>query len=107
MLSISIEAARDLCFAYVDSQAAREWPIASEERTVPTTYGATFVRISGPTSAPPIVLLPGVATTSLMWAPNIQARSAEYHSFAVDQIGDFGRSVCTRPVQRLRDSSLG
>jgi len=96
------EAARDFCFAYFDSLAAREWPIASEERTVPTMYGATFLRISGPSGAPPLVLLPGAATTSLMWAPNIQALSAEYQTFAVDQIGDFGRSICTKPL-RLKD----
>jgi pimeloyl-ACP methyl ester carboxylesterase len=34
---------------------------------------------------------------------NIADVGAEYHTFAVDQIGDFGRSVCTRPVQRLSD----
>ena len=64
-----------------------EWPSAWEERTVPTTYGATFVRTSGPATAPPLVLLPGAATTSLMWAPNIQALSVEYKIFAVDQMG--------------------
>lgn len=97
------EAARDSCFAYLDSRAAREWPVASQERTVPTSYGPTFVRISGPTSGPPLVLLPGAATPSLMWAPNIQALSAEYHTFAVDQIGDFGRSICTQPLRRYND----
>jgi pimeloyl-ACP methyl ester carboxylesterase len=97
------EAARDSCFAYLDSRAAREWPIASQERTVPTSYGPTFVRISGPTSAPPLVLLPGAATPSLMWVPNIQALSAQYHTFAVDQIGDFGRSICTKPLRRYND----
>src|SRR5947208_1980903 len=93
------EAARDLCFAYVDSQAARDWPIVSEERTVPTTYGPTFVRISGPTGAPPLVLIPGGASSSLMWAPNIRDLSSEYRTFAVDQIGDFGRSICTKPAR--------
>lgn len=78
-------------------------PLPSQERTVPTAYGPTFVRISGPTSAPPIVLLPGAATPSLMWVPNIQALSAEYHTFAVDQIGDFGQSICTKPLRQYND----
>src|SRR5207302_8885780 len=86
------EAARQVCFAYLDSLAAREWPIASEQRFVPTTDGETFVRISGPEGAPPLVLLHGATATSLMWAPNIAALSAEYRTFAVDQIGEFGRS---------------
>jgi pimeloyl-ACP methyl ester carboxylesterase len=97
------EAARDFCFAYFDARAAREWPIASEERTVPTSYGPTFVRIGGPPGAPPLVLLPGAAAPSLMWVPNVQALSARYRTFAVDQIGDFGRSYCTRPLRRFND----
>ena len=70
---------------------------------VPTTYGETFVRVGGPSGAPPLVLLHGAGTTSLMWAPNIQALSTEYHTFAVDQIGEIGRSVCTRPLPLLND----
>ncbi len=95
------EAARDFCFAYFDSLAAKQWPIASEQRTVPTSDGETFVRISGPTGAPPLVLLPGAATTSLMWAPNVEALSAEYRTFAVDIMGDFGRSICAKPLPTM------
>jgi len=83
--------------------AARQWPVKSEECIVPTAYGGTFVRISGPANAPPLVLLHGAASTSLMWSPNIEALSAEYRTFAVDQVGEFGRSICTTPVQRLDD----
>ena len=67
--------ARDKCLAYYSELAAREWPVASEERMVPTSYGATFVRVTGPQGAPPLVLLPGAVSTSLMWAPNIRALS--------------------------------
>ena len=100
------DAARDECFAYLDAQAAREWPVPSQARTVPTSFGPTFVRISGPDAAPRLVLLPGVATSSLMWAPNIAALSADYRTFAVDRIGDFGRSICTRPLRNFNDLVL-
>jgi pimeloyl-ACP methyl ester carboxylesterase len=96
-------AARDVCLRYLDGLADRQWPIVSEERMVPTTFGATFVRVSGPRDAPTLVLLHGAAGTSLMWAPNIEALSREYRTVAVDQIGEFGKSVCTRPVQSLQD----
>ena len=96
-------AARDLCLAYCDSLAAKEWPVVSEERLVPTSYGQAFVRISGPAGAPPLVLLPGGTATSVMWAPNIQSLSESYRTFAVDQIGDVGRSTCTKPVRRPQD----
>ena len=96
-------AARDLCFRYLDDLAASQWPIFSEERMVPTAFGATFVRISGPPAAPLLMLLHGAGATSLMWAPNIQALSREYRTAAVDQIGEFGKSICARPVQTLQD----
>lgn len=96
-------AARELCFRYLDDLAAKVWPVTSEERMVPTTFGETFVRISGPPGAPWLVLLHGAGATSLMWAPNIEALSKEYRTVAVDQIGEFGRSVCTRPARTLDD----
>jgi pimeloyl-ACP methyl ester carboxylesterase len=36
-----------------------------------------------------------------MWAPNIRALSEEFLTFAVDQIGEFGKSMCTRPVATM------
>jgi pimeloyl-ACP methyl ester carboxylesterase len=83
------EAARDSCFSYLDSMAATNWPAGGEERTVLTSFGPTFVRVNGPEAAPPVVLLHGAASNSLMWAPNIEALSAGHRTFAVDQISDF------------------
>lgn len=82
---------------------AREWPVASEPRTVDTSWGQTFVRISGPLEAPPLVLLPGAGANSLMWIPNIEALSASYRTYAVDNIYDIGRSVYTRPITSSND----
>jgi pimeloyl-ACP methyl ester carboxylesterase len=65
---------------------------------VPGSFGETFVRISGPCGAPPLILLPGLNTTSLFWAPNIAALSAGYRTCALERIGDVGRSRCTRPI---------
>ena len=97
-------AARDICFRYLDGLAAKLWPIVSEERMVPTTFGATFVRVSGPPAAPALVLLHGAGTTSLMWSPNIEALSREYRTVAVDQVGEFGKSACAaKPVRTLQD----
>jgi pimeloyl-ACP methyl ester carboxylesterase len=38
-----------------------------------------------------------------MWAPNIKALSEACRTFAVDQIGDSGRTICTKPVRHLND----
>lgn len=70
---------------------------------MPTSYGDTFVRISGPPGGPPLVLLHGAGGSSLMWTPNIEALSAECRTFAVDQVGDFGKSTCARPVGSFDD----
>ena len=97
------EALRDSCFGYLDERAEREWPVPSETRTVPTSFGPTFVRISGPAGAPPLMLLPGASAPSLMWVPNVGPLSIACRTYAVDVVSDFGRSLCTRAVQCFAD----
>jgi pimeloyl-ACP methyl ester carboxylesterase len=94
--------AKDL---YLSAYAQREslWPVPSEDRVVETSWGRTFVRISGPDDAPPLVLLHGASATSLMWAPNIEALSARYRTYAPDNICDLGRSAFTRRVRKPED----
>jgi len=89
------EIAKEEYLEYYDA-LAEEWPLDSENRMVSTSYGETFVRISGPEDAPPIVLLPGGGTSSLMWKDNIEALSETYRTYAVDDIYDWGRSVYTK-----------
>lgn len=79
------------------------WPVDAESRTVYTAYGQTFVRISGPASAPPLVLLPGFGSHSLVWIPNIIPLSEHFQTFAVDNICDVGRSVAVRPMYGRED----
>ncbi len=96
-------AARDSYFDFYDAMAARVWPVASEIRKVPTSYGQTFMRVTGPAGGPPLVLLPGAVATSLMWAPNIKELSEVCRTYALDQIGDVGRTTCAKPVRQLND----
>lgn len=60
---------------------------------VPTRYGDTHVTASGPRNAPPIVLLSAMGVTSRMWQPNVTALSCDYQVYALDTIGDQGRSA--------------
>ncbi len=83
--------------------AALKWPVQAETRLLATSYGKTYVRISGPTDAPPLVLLHGIGGNSLQWVPNIDALSRHYRTYAIDNIYDFGRSVYTRPIQSPDD----
>jgi pimeloyl-ACP methyl ester carboxylesterase len=79
------------------------WPVLSETKMVETSLGSTFVRISGPENAAPLVLLPGANATSLMWFPNIDALSESFRTYAVDNIYDFGRSVFTKRIKTPDD----
>jgi pimeloyl-ACP methyl ester carboxylesterase/TM2 domain-containing membrane protein YozV len=85
------------------AQEAKIWPIASETRMVNTSWGQTFVRISGPANGLPLVLLHGANATSLMWAPNIEDLSAGYRTYAPDNIYDLGLSVFTRRIKTPDD----
>jgi len=65
------------------AKRSKVWPVVSEERTVEASCGQTFVRLSGPPGARPLVLLPGSGCNSLMWTPNIGPLSANYRTYAV------------------------
>src|SRR5918996_4979145 len=90
---------------YLAHYAAREtsWPIESETRTVVTEHGATFLRVSGPVGAPPLVLLPGGQSTSLIWRWVIAPLSERFRTYALDAIYDQGRSVPARPMRDVAD----
>jgi pimeloyl-ACP methyl ester carboxylesterase len=78
---------------------AKKWPVDSQTRLVDTPYGQTFVRISGPGGAPPVVLLHGAGGDSLQWIPNIEALSKRYRVYAVDNINDYSRSIYTQIIK--------
>lgn len=96
--------AQDKYFATYDA-ILRKWPVPSEELDVETRFGPTRVRRSGTGQGTPIVLLHGVMGTSLSWYSFV-AELAERHTvYAVDTIGEPGRSVQTRPVQSGQDQA--
>lgn len=85
------------------NKRAEKWPVSSENIMVDTSYGKTFVRISGPEGAKPLLMLPGGASSSLMWIPNIEALSQEYRTYSVDNIYDYGRSVYSKKINNSKD----
>jgi len=82
---------------------AKKWPVPSETMTIDTSYGQTFIRISGPADATPLVLLHGGSGNSLQWIPNIKALSEFFKTYAVDSIYDYGRSIYTRLIEKPDD----
>ena len=96
------EEAKQQYLAFYDEHA-ESWPVDSDTMMVPTSFGQTFVRISGPENGHPLVLLPGDTENSLAWIPQIEALSKDYRVFAVDNIYDNGRSIYSRPIEKPED----
>ncbi len=76
-----------------------QWPVSYEDRTVETTFGETYVLISGVKEAKPLVLLHGGGGNSTMWFDNVAALSKHFRVYAIDIIGEAGKSAGTRPAQ--------
>jgi pimeloyl-ACP methyl ester carboxylesterase len=73
------------------------WPVPSEQLTVPTREGETFVVACGPADAPPVVLLHGAGANSAMWLGDVASWSQHFRVYAVDVIGEPGLSAPSRP----------
>lgn len=82
---------------------AKKWPIPSTTKIVNTSYGKTFVRISGLHVGEPLVLMHGIGGNSLQWMSNIESLSKQYKVFAIDNINDNGRSIPTKNISSAND----
>lgn len=69
------------------------WPVPYEEIEIPTRFGVTHVFVTGPEEAPALVLLHGMSMTSAMWAANIADFSKDHRVYAIDVMGQPGRSI--------------
>src|SRR5262245_36575153 len=82
--------------------ALKEWPVPYEELDVPTRYGSTHVVACGRKDAPPLLLLPSLAASATLWRPNVAALGAHFRIYAVDPVGQTGKSVQTRKLGSRR-----
>lgn len=98
--------AKAQCLAMFDAFEKSNWPIESETRYIETSYGKTFVRISGPEKALPLVLLHGHSGNSLNWSSNIEEYSKGFRTYAVDTIDDYGLSIYTIPPKSGYDYAI-
>ncbi len=82
------------------------WPVPYESFDVPTRFGKTHVIASGPKDAQPLVLLHATSASATMWFPNIADLSRDYRTYALDTIGEPGKSVISNPPQKRSDYAL-
>jgi hypothetical protein len=78
-------------------EALAAWPVPAEHLRVPTREGETFVVVSGPRDAPPVVLLHGSGSNSQIWTGDVAAWSRHSRVHAVDLVGEPGLSAPSRP----------
>ncbi|KAA9379145.1 alpha/beta fold hydrolase [Microbispora cellulosiformans] len=74
------------------------WPVPAEHVRVPTREGETFVLVSGPPDAPPLVLLHGSGANASMWRGDVSTWSRHFRTYAVDLVGEPGLSAPSRPA---------
>lgn len=76
----------------------RNWSAPYETMEVPTRHGSTFVIACGAPDAPPLVLLHGAGTNSAVWAADAARYCQQHRVYAVDLLGEPGRSAPNRPA---------
>lgn len=82
--------------ARYDAVLAR-WPVPYMPMHIPTRHGTTFVIACGPPTAPLLVLLHGAGSNSSIWEGDIAGYSERFRVYAIDLIGEPGKSAPNRP----------
>ncbi|MGS0688213.1 alpha/beta fold hydrolase [Nakamurella sp. GG22] len=86
-------AAARAAFAAAYDRLLQEWPGPSEVLDLPSPYGTTRVRASGPEGAPPLVLLHAYRASSAEWIKLVRQLGGDIRCYAVDVPGDAGGST--------------
>jgi pimeloyl-ACP methyl ester carboxylesterase len=79
------------------------WKVPYDPIDIKTGYGSTHINASGPGDGHPLVLLHGAGLSSTAWFANIAELSADHRVYAVDVIGDAGKSIAERLMRRRLD----
>ncbi|MGX7827987.1 alpha/beta fold hydrolase [Actinokineospora sp. 24-640] len=78
-------------------------PTPEEVRDVDTPYGTVRVLRFGDAGGAPLVLLPGRSAPAATWAPNLPALAEHRTVYALDMLGEPGRSVQAVPLRGTAD----
>jgi pimeloyl-ACP methyl ester carboxylesterase len=73
------------------------WPVPCRQLQVDTRYGNTFIIESGQESAKPLILLHGSCSNALSWMADISRYCHHFRVYAVDIIGEPGKSFSGKP----------
>ena len=76
-----------------------EWPQGTKSRIIKNSYGDVHILETGPDTATTLFLIPAGNMGAVFWGENIKILSSNFHCYAVDPIGEAGKS-------RLKDLKL-
>jgi pimeloyl-ACP methyl ester carboxylesterase len=93
----SPEAEAEYAAAY--DAVLKAWPVPYEEGYIPTRFGDTHVIASGSPEAPALILLHSSGSSAVQWIRNIGPLSQQFRTYAVDVIGEEGKSIVTHPIR--------
>lgn len=79
------------------------WPVLCQTRTVRTRFGETHLIDCGVEDGPPLVLLHGALNCALMWMSCIAELSRHFRIYALDIMGDMGKSFPNRDLSGVSD----
>jgi len=69
-----------------------------------TTFGITYALQFGDCDKPPLVLLHGMTMSSVMWYPNVKVWSEQYCVYAIDIVGDIGKSEANEIILQSEEA---
>lgn len=97
--------ARERFLHAYDKAFAALWPDERTEYDIETSFGTTHVHRSGAENGEPVILLHGANSNAVQWYPFVQALGAQHPLYAIDTLGDPGRSRPTAAIHRPEDSA--
>jgi len=81
---------------FYDTNLAKYGDLVSS-RYVETRYGRTHMLVAGNEEAPPLVMLQGMDGSAILWHHQMEAFAARHRVYALDTVGQPGRSAPSTP----------
>ncbi|OAB37075.1 hypothetical protein PMSD_09735 [Paenibacillus macquariensis subsp. defensor] len=93
-------------FIQAYDETMKLWPVPYEDIMISTRFGETHIIASGSIEAPALIILHGMTFSATMWYPNIESLSKHYRVYAVDTLGDLGKSTITSLIRTREEAAL-
>jgi pimeloyl-ACP methyl ester carboxylesterase len=81
------------------------WPVPHDSIRVATGFGSTHLIASGPEDAPVLFLLHASSWSATQWLANVAVLSQQFRVYALDILGEPGKSVQTRSLRTGVDTA--